>query len=166
MPNPLNPSLVVHIALSCSQLLSRSRSTRFCMHKRSFPLPVCPYPRHLHRTPHEADDGDEPLFHYIVVAMAIAEGALQHLPETRDPLLNRDNFQRNYQFICTSIAGVSAQLSNKCSPSFPNVFGFLNVHATPHPLAGFRELADIHRIYQRDGAIVNSATGDSVACSV
>eukprot|EP00961_Rhodomonas_salina_P144353 1943699-Rhodomonas_salina.1 len=90
--------------------------------------------------------------------MAIAEGALQHLPETEHQLFNSAKCQKNYQFICTAITGLSVQLSAKCSTTFPNVFGFIDVHAKPHPLAGLRELADIHRVYQRDGASVNSAT--------
>eukprot|EP00961_Rhodomonas_salina_P254831 3444144-Rhodomonas_salina.1 len=103
---------------------------------------------------------DDPLFQYVVVAMAIAEGALQHLPETENALFNHVNCQKNYQFICTAIAGLSVQLSAKCSTTFLNVFGFINVHAKhwQHLLAGLCELADIHSVYQCYGASVNSAT--------
>eukprot|EP00961_Rhodomonas_salina_P130243 1753798-Rhodomonas_salina.2 len=108
--------------------------------------------------PGNVDDADDPLFQYVVVAMAIAEGSLQHLPETENALFNRVNCQKNYQFICTAITGLSAQLLAKCATTFPNVFSFIDVHAKPHLLAGLRELADIHSIYQLDGASVNSAT--------
>eukprot|EP00961_Rhodomonas_salina_P018607 250432-Rhodomonas_salina.2 len=84
--------------------------------------------------PGNDNNPDDPLFQYVVVAMAIAEGTLQHLPETENELFNRVN------------------------STFLNVFGFINVHAKQHPLAGLRELSDIHSVYQCNGASVNSAT--------
>eukprot|EP00961_Rhodomonas_salina_P127923 1724323-Rhodomonas_salina.2 len=66
--------------------------------------------KYLLIVPGNNDYSDYPLFQYVVVAMAIAEGTLQHLPETENALFNCMNCQKNNQFICTAIEGLSAQL--------------------------------------------------------
>eukprot|EP00961_Rhodomonas_salina_P121611 1637423-Rhodomonas_salina.1 len=50
------------------------------------------------------DDGDDPVFQYIVVSLAIGHGALQSLPARENALLNVDNCARNYQYIIQTIA--------------------------------------------------------------
>eukprot|EP00961_Rhodomonas_salina_P185069 2499224-Rhodomonas_salina.1 len=106
------------------------------------------------------DDNDDPIFQYIVVATAIQHGALQSLPgpETTDALVNKMFCKVNYNFIIRSIAGFSAQLSLKCYVAFPNIFAHQDALAVQHPLAGLREMADIHSNYQRDGAAINASS--------
>eukprot|EP00961_Rhodomonas_salina_P036429 489606-Rhodomonas_salina.1 len=45
------------------------------------------------------DDGDDPLFQYIVVALAITAGAQQSLPEPQNVLLDVDNCRKNYHYV-------------------------------------------------------------------
>eukprot|EP00961_Rhodomonas_salina_P004104 56750-Rhodomonas_salina.1 len=104
------------------------------------------------------DYNDDPIFQYIAVATAIQHGALQLLPEATDALVNYVFCKINYNFIILSIAGFSAQLSSKCYAAFPNIFAHQDALAVPHPLVGLREMADIHRNYQRDGAAINASS--------
>eukprot|EP00961_Rhodomonas_salina_P276289 3732320-Rhodomonas_salina.1 len=97
------------------------------------------------------DDGDDPVFQYIVVSLAIGHGALQSLPAPDNELLDVANCARNYQYIIQTIAGFSAQISSKCYGAFPRVFATQDAIASMHPLAGLREFADIRRNYQREG---------------
>eukprot|EP00961_Rhodomonas_salina_P118157 1590257-Rhodomonas_salina.1 len=104
------------------------------------------------------DDGDDPVFQYIVVALAITAGAQQSLPELQNALLDVDNCLKNYHYVIQSVAGFSAQLMSKCASSFPNIFGHQEALTAPHPLDGLRELADIHCNFQQEGAAVNAST--------
>eukprot|EP00961_Rhodomonas_salina_P176386 2377493-Rhodomonas_salina.1 len=103
-------------------------------------------------------DGDDPVFQYIVVALAITGGAQQSLPEPQNALLDLDNCRKNYHYVIQSVAGFSVQLTTKCASSFPNIFGHHGALAAQHPLDGLRELADIHHNFQREGAAVNAST--------
>eukprot|EP00961_Rhodomonas_salina_P041437 557849-Rhodomonas_salina.1 len=104
------------------------------------------------------DDNYDPIFQYIVVATAIQHGVLQSLPEPTDALVNELFCKTNYNFIIRSIAGFSAQLSSKCYAVFPNIFAHQDALAVPHPLAGLREMADLHRKYQHYGAAINASS--------
>eukprot|EP00961_Rhodomonas_salina_P140551 1891223-Rhodomonas_salina.1 len=42
------------------------------------------------------DDGNDPIFQYIVVALAIEHGGRQSLPEREDPLLDAERCAKNY----------------------------------------------------------------------
>eukprot|EP00961_Rhodomonas_salina_P220163 2976733-Rhodomonas_salina.1 len=50
------------------------------------------------------DDGNDPVFQYIVVSLAIGHSALQSLPALENALLDVDNCARNYQYIIQTIA--------------------------------------------------------------
>eukprot|EP00961_Rhodomonas_salina_P083177 1117547-Rhodomonas_salina.1 len=104
------------------------------------------------------DDGDDPVFQYIVVALAIEHGGRQSLPEPDNPLLDADHCAKNYQYIIQTIAGFSAQISSKCYNVFPQIFANQSAVAEMHQLAGLREFANIHCNYQRDGATINPSS--------
>eukprot|EP00961_Rhodomonas_salina_P244416 3303545-Rhodomonas_salina.1 len=89
-----------------------------------------------------------------VVALAITAGAQQ----LQNALLDVDNCRKNHHYVIQSVAGFSAQLTSKCASSFPNIFGHQEALTAQHPLAGLRELADIHSNFQREGAAVNAST--------
>eukprot|EP00961_Rhodomonas_salina_P038290 514887-Rhodomonas_salina.1 len=62
----------------------------------------------------DADDFRDSVFEYIVVAKAIAAGAINALPKRRELLVNAEHCSKNYSYIMNNIAAFSAQLSTCC----------------------------------------------------
>ena len=107
---------------------------------------------------HQQDNNYHPIFQYVVVSLAITAGALQSLPRRDRPLVSRQSCSRNYEYIIESVASFSSKLSKHCKGAFPRLFQHHNPLEHPHPLAGLREFADLHRGYDRDVAIINPST--------
>ena len=83
---------------------------------------------------------------------------MQSLPRRSNPLASRRACARNYEYIVESVASFSSKLSKHCKGAFPRLFQHHNPLEHPHPLAGLREFADLHRGYDRDVAVVNPST--------
>eukprot|EP00961_Rhodomonas_salina_P178874 2413375-Rhodomonas_salina.1 len=86
------------------------------------------------------DDPSDFVFQYVVVARAIAAGALDSLPTRDEPLEDHCHCSKNYRYIVNLIASFSLQLSTHCSGTFPTsrLFVNQNLHMAPHPLTGLR----------------------------
>eukprot|EP00961_Rhodomonas_salina_P094097 1266228-Rhodomonas_salina.1 len=94
------------------------------------------------------DDPTDPVFRYVVVACATEAGAMTCLPRRRSLLMDVDHCNKNYRYIASVIASFSAQLSSKCSCSFPRVFESIDLQTSPHPLTGLREFASMYSQYE------------------
>lgn len=114
--------------------------------------------RYVDIVTHQPDNNYDPIFQYVVVALAINAGALLSLPRRSRPLTSRKSCGKNYKYIFESIALFSSKLLKHCKLSFPRLFQHHNPLELPHPLAGLREFADLHRGYNRDVAVVNPST--------
>eukprot|EP00961_Rhodomonas_salina_P237650 3212384-Rhodomonas_salina.1 len=104
------------------------------------------------------DDPSDFVFQYVVVARAIAAGALDSLPKWDEPLEDHCHCSKNYQYIVNSIALFSSQLSTCCSGTFQRLFVNQNLHIAPHPWTCLREFATLHSIYVVENKIENSLT--------
>eukprot|EP00961_Rhodomonas_salina_P123539 1664258-Rhodomonas_salina.1 len=60
------------------------------------------------------DDFGDAFFEYVVVAKAIAAGAINALPKRLEQLVNAEHCSKNYRYVVNAIAAFSAQLSSRC----------------------------------------------------
>eukprot|EP00961_Rhodomonas_salina_P113750 1529881-Rhodomonas_salina.1 len=60
------------------------------------------------------DDPSDLVFQCVVVAPAIAAGALDSIPKRDEPLEDHLHCSKNYSYIVNSIASFSSQLSTRC----------------------------------------------------